>query len=488
LILGREGLKTGIYIRVSTEEQVNEGYSIEAQKNKLLQYCQVHNYEVIDIYIDEGISGKSLNRPRVQDLLVDVRQKQIENVLVYKLDRITRSLKDLIMLVDFFEKYQVHFTSFTEKIDTSSSNGRMFLQLMGVLAEWERNVIGERVVVGMEQRAKEGKYSAPGNPFGYIYENGVYRIKEEEAVLIRNIFSLHQEGKGYTTIAKHLNSLGFRTKNHAPWTSKAVWMIVNRPYYSGFFHYKNNQTLIKATNIEPIISLEKWEMSQRISLSRNFKHSKKYSRDEFIFHQKLRCSCGRLMGTNIAKSKKADKLYFYYSCVMKKEGLCTQGYINVAKIEKQFIECLTQAIPKTLKYILSLHTNEIPTEQKQLTSIIALLKKEEERKNKLHLSYLDDIFDEKTYQELLSEIQLRIKELHKQNEEIENEIKYITLKSSQEILVGENIIELWKALSLIEKKEFIKLFIKKIVINKDCITEIEFNMMEGTNDGKMQTD
>lgn len=469
-------MKTGIYIRVSTEEQVNEGYSIDAQREKLLQYCTIQDYEVIDIYIDEGISGKSLDRPRVKQLIEDVKQRKLNNVLVFKLDRITRSLKDLIMLVDLFEKYQVHFTSFTEKIDTSSSSGRMFLQLMGVLAEWERNVIGERVVVGMEQRALEGKFTAPGNPFGYIYEDGIYKVNEEEAEIIKEIFTLYQENKGYTAIAKHLNSLGYRTKNHSVWLSKTIWLIIKRPYYAGYFYYKKDQNLIKANNINPIISLEVWKACQKKMESSLFNTSKKYSRDDFLFHKILRCSCGRLMRTNIAKSKNKNKLYFYYSCPLKKEGLCQQGYISIDKVERKFVECINKVIPDNLRYIVSLNSEEIQKKQFLLTYQLSLLKKEEERKNKLQLYFLDEDIDKKSYEVLLSKIENRIDEIQKQVDKTNEEIKNIDqLTTNEEILLEVDFMKQWEELSLTEKKDFVRRYIKKIVIENNNLIEIEFN-------------
>ena len=149
-------INTAIYVRVSTEEQATEGFSIHAQKDKLTKYAEVSDYNIVDYYIDDGISGKNLNeRPEVTRLINDVKSGKINNVLVYKLDRLTRSVKDLIYLIELFDKYNCTFNSQTEKIDTSNAVGRMFVKIIGIFAEFERENLAERVTFGYEQKTKE---------------------------------------------------------------------------------------------------------------------------------------------------------------------------------------------------------------------------------------------------------------------------------------------------------------------------------------------
>ena len=162
-------MKTGIYCRVSTEEQV-DGFSINAQIDKLTKYADSCDWEVVDYYIDEGISGKNLcDRDEVKRLIDDVICGKINNILVYKLDRITRSMKDLIYLIELFDKYNCTFNSQTEKIDTSNAVGRMFIKIIGIFAEFERENLAERVSFGYEQKTREGNYTNCNGVYGYDY-------------------------------------------------------------------------------------------------------------------------------------------------------------------------------------------------------------------------------------------------------------------------------------------------------------------------------
>jgi site-specific DNA recombinase len=140
-------MKTGIYVRVSTEEQAKEGFSIRAQQEKLTSYAKVMEWDIYKIYSDEGISGKNItDRPAINEMISDIKSKKIENVLVFKVDRLTRSTKDLSELLELFKEYDCAFNSLMESIDTQSASGRMFLKIIGIFAEFERENIVERSV------------------------------------------------------------------------------------------------------------------------------------------------------------------------------------------------------------------------------------------------------------------------------------------------------------------------------------------------------
>ncbi|MDR2515031.1 MAG: recombinase family protein [Christensenellaceae bacterium] len=150
-------METGIYLRVSTEEQAQEGFSIRAQEQKLKDYARIKDWSIYRIYADEGISGKNITeRPAMNQLIADVQSGTVKNVLVFKIDRLTRSTADLIYLVDLFNEYDCAFNSLTESIDTQTASGRMFLKIIGIFAEFERENIIERTKVGIERKVKEG--------------------------------------------------------------------------------------------------------------------------------------------------------------------------------------------------------------------------------------------------------------------------------------------------------------------------------------------
>ena len=161
-------METAIYCRVSTEEQAQEGFSIRAQEQKLKDLARIKDWSIYKIYMDEGISGKNLTeRPAMQEMITDIENGAVKNVLVFKIDRLTRSTADLIYLIDLFGKYDCAFNSLTESIDTQTASGRMFLKIIGIFAEFERENIIERTKVGIERKVREG-YPRTNIPFRTI--------------------------------------------------------------------------------------------------------------------------------------------------------------------------------------------------------------------------------------------------------------------------------------------------------------------------------
>lgn len=173
--------KVAIYARVSTEEQAKEGYSITAQLQTHRQYAQLYNWEVVEEYVDEGISGKSIKgRPAMKRLIDDVEINKFDAVLVWKISRLSRNMLDTLVILDKFEKYDVKFISYSENFDTGNPIGRLVLQIMASIAEMERNTLSENVKLGMKQRALEGQWNG-GSVFGYDTVEKQLVINHKEA-------------------------------------------------------------------------------------------------------------------------------------------------------------------------------------------------------------------------------------------------------------------------------------------------------------------
>ena len=163
-------MSVSVYIRVSTEDQAREGYSLDVQREYLVNYAKRHNYEVSEIYADEGLSAGTTDRPALQKLLKDAKQKKFDLVIVYKIDRFSRRLSDLLTLVEQLESYGVGFKSATEPFDTTTSAGKLLFQQLGSFAEFERNRHAERVFPGMVKSVQSGNWHGSKNcPTGYTY-------------------------------------------------------------------------------------------------------------------------------------------------------------------------------------------------------------------------------------------------------------------------------------------------------------------------------
>lgn len=203
--------RTALYIRVSTQEQAQEGYSIGEQKERLIAYCKAHDWSIADIYVDGGYSGGNLKRPAIQKLMSETSKFDV--VLVYKLDRLSRSQRDTLYLIEeIFLKNNIDFVSMQESFDTSSPFGRAMIGLLAVFAQLEREQIKERTQMGRMARAKKGLFHGGCNiPIGYDYQDGKLIINPYEAEQVREIFDLYMSGKSLSTIAKIM-----RQKNMLP--------------------------------------------------------------------------------------------------------------------------------------------------------------------------------------------------------------------------------------------------------------------------------
>ncbi|MEA4972953.1 hypothetical protein SDC9_108704 [bioreactor metagenome] len=243
-------MRVGIYARVSTQEQAQEGYSIDAQKERLGNYCKAKDWKVVANYIDAGYSGSNLNRPAMQSLIDDASNGKIDAVLVYKLDRISRSQKDTLFLIeDVFLKNGISFISLNENFDTSTAFGRAMIGILSVFAQLEREQIKERTRMGLEERIKQGKHHSFA-PFGYRHINKELVINEDEAEVVRDIYSQTAQ---YKTL-KQIND--FVVKTYPEYTelftnkNNKIYDIVHNITYGGYVKFGNSVS--KGTH-EPIV-------------------------------------------------------------------------------------------------------------------------------------------------------------------------------------------------------------------------------------------
>lgn len=321
-------LNTGIYIRVSTEEQAKFGYSIKAQKEKLLNYALIKEWKIYDIYIDEGLSGKDLNRPKIIKLLKDIEDNKVNNVLVFKIDRLTRSTKDLINLIEFFQKKNCEFNSLTESIDTSSPTGRMFIKIIGLFAEFERETIAERIKLGLERKVKEG-YSICSSTvsYGYMKEKGnnIQKINKEESYIVKKIYKDYLNGKSIKEIKNELITRNIKTKKDKEWTNKTIRDILKNPNYIGKVRYglNNKKYFEKEGKHRAIIS-----KSDYISVNNLLKNELRTNKDAY-YSNKIICMCNKRLSTKRIYIK--NKCYINYICNNKD---CLFKMISHIKLDK----------------------------------------------------------------------------------------------------------------------------------------------------------
>jgi len=218
--------KVGIYVRVSTEEQAKEGISIGAQTERCEAYCKARGWTVAKVYTDAGHSAGSLKRPALNDLMEDVDTKKFSTLLVYKIDRFSRNLKDLISILDDLKKKGINFTSVTEQIDTTTAMGEAFFQIIGVFAQLERGMVKERVNLAFGKKINEGE-ALHRAPLGYTYKNRKLVIDPKEEQKVKDIFNMWTSGIHYKEIATQVGI-----------PVSTLYEIVKNPIYIGKIRYK----------------------------------------------------------------------------------------------------------------------------------------------------------------------------------------------------------------------------------------------------------
>lgn len=274
-----------LYVRVSTSKQ-EEGYSIPLQKSRLIAYCKAKGWVVSGVFVDPGHSGSSLERPGIAGLMEGVKAGKYDVVLVYKLDRLSRSQKDTLYLIeDIFMANKVDFVSMQESFDTSTVFGRGMVGILSVFSQMERETITERTLMGRAGRAEEGLWHGGGTaPIAYDYIDGELVINEEEAQQVREVYSLFDAGFTVTEITRKMEGC---TTKHGDWSyTSTVGNVLDNPLYAGVIRFDG----VKAKGQhKPIIDAElnKRVKSRRARLRRlDAVGDSKYLLTSFIY-----CDC-----------------------------------------------------------------------------------------------------------------------------------------------------------------------------------------------------
>jgi DNA invertase Pin-like site-specific DNA recombinase len=262
-----KNLKTAIYTRVSTEDQAKEGFSLDAQLDKLRSYCKARDWTISDEYIDDGYTGRNVKRPAYSRMLEEMDKWDI--LLVIKMDRIHRNSKNFMLMMEDLKKHGKEFVSMTESLDTSTAMGRFVMDIIQRIAQLESEQIGERVYIGMEQKARtNGGILGFNIPYGYNYVNGNLIINQDEAKYVKRIFNQYLKGMSMKKISNELNSKNIPTKLNKKWGPQTISLILKNPIYCGFLHW---QDYLNPSNHDPIIINKIFNEVQKIIKNRNLK-------------------------------------------------------------------------------------------------------------------------------------------------------------------------------------------------------------------------
>ena len=506
--------KCYIYTRVSTSMQV-DGYSLDAQKDKLKKYAEFQDMVVAGEYSDEGKSGKNIEgRPQFMQMLKDIEtgKDKVDFVLVFKLSRFGRNAADVLSSLQHMQDFGVNLICVEDGIDSSKDSGKLMISVLSAVAEIERENILVQTMEGRRQKAREGKWNGGFAPYGYKLENGELLIAEDEAEVIRIIYDKFvNTTMGASAIATYLNEHGYVKKKRQNntldmFSAHFIKLVLDNPIYCGKLAYgrrknekiagtRNEYHIVKQDEYpvydgvhEAIVPEEVWQLAQRKRQATGVKSEKIYNLEhENILSGILRCPvCGAAMYGNVNRKKKGDgthyRDYYYYSCKHRTTingHRC--GYRKQWKQEKidgaveEVIRKLVQN-PKFEQAIRQkigarIDTDELETELEQLRKKLRQLNG---AKSKLgqQMDSLD--ISDKYYDRKYQDMEERLYKLYEEIDSVEAQIEEVEtriINVRQQKISGDNIYQfllyfdkLYDKFSDAEKKEFLNSFIERVDI------------------------
>ncbi|HCY8695423.1 TPA: recombinase family protein [Staphylococcus aureus] len=444
--------RVAIYVRVSTEIQSTEGYSITGQINQIEEYCQFNNFKVVDVYADRGISGKSMNRPALQRMLEDAKNGHIDCVMVYKTNRLARNTSDLLKIVEDLHKQNVEFFSLSERMEVSTSSGKLMLQVLASFAEFERNNIVDNIFMGQTIRAKEGYYQ--GNiPYAYDKvpdSKHELMINQHEANVVKYIFESYAKGHGYRKIANALNHKGYVTKKGNPFSISAVTYILSNPFYVGkiqFAKYKDwNDKRRKGLNDKPVIAEGKHTPIISQTLWDKVQARKKQVSEKPQIHGKgtniltgliscPQCSASMSASTTVNTLKDGTKKRIrYYSCSNfrnKGSKVCSANSVRADVIEKYVMDQILETVKsdKVLKKVVERINQENQVDVSALNHDIAYKQQQFDEINTKLKNLIQTIEDNP---DLTSALKPTIHQYETQLNNIANQMNQLKQQQNQE--------------------------------------------------------
>ena len=457
----------GIYMRVSTEDQAREGFSLPEQKERLEAYCKFNGYKIVEYYTDAGISAKTGNhRPEYDRMLEDGKQGKINMIIALKLDRITRSTRDWETLMDYLEKYNINIAFVNDDINTTTANGKMVSRIMMSVSQNEIERTSERTIIGLEGAIKQGHIPARA-PLGYKHVDKKLVPDPLTKDIVIRIYNLYFEGLTYNIIAKLFNKEKVCGKTN--WKDTSILKIISNVIYKG--DYIQGKTTRNPRYfpdvVEPIVSKELWDSCQ----VQKKKNQRNYMRSQtYIFLQKLKCpKCGRILAGGASHKIKADKWYYYYRCEK------CRGNIREHEIEDSIKELLSDIFEYDSvvnEFFLPVLQNKIHNPKEDFEKEITNLNN---KKIRIRKAYIDELFTEEEYKEETNIIENQIKDLQKKI--LENEQVSKLNLSADDILVKRDMdfinsiklpilynafVDSWDGLDREEKAEIVMKYIDDI--------------------------
>ena len=470
-------MKVACYLRVSTLDQAQDGYSIAEQEDKLKKFCDIKDWQVYKIYKDPGFTGSNINRPGMQNLIRDTKLKKFDTVLVYKLDRLSRSQKDTLYLIeDVFNANHVSFISLNESFDTSTPFGKASIGILSVFAQLEREQIKERMQMGKLGRARSGKAMGWSNvPFGYTYDDGVYYIDDFQASVVKKIYKNYLNGISISKLVNTLNTAGHLGKAR-PWSYKTIRSLLANPIYTGYTSYHGelfpgqHQAIISKDLFDQVQKELKIRQQQAYDANNN----PRPFQSKYMVSGLLQCGyCGSNFTLYQYRKKKdgtRTKVYKCPSTMSKKmftqvqHSNCPAKFYYMNDLEKYVLDKI-----EILRGNPKLITTESVKTTNDNSTILKQIRKTEHQLERLVTLYVDtDSFSLEAFNKKRDELKKRKEVLEKQFNNIKD--RQPELNPKKAIFLLNEIKKNISSLSYDQQKLIVKQLVSKIELKGDNIT------------------
>lgn len=476
-----------LYVRVSTDEQAREGMSLGEQEERLKAYCRALGWnEEVKVYLEDGFSAKNINRPKLKELLKHVKEGLVSKIIITKLDRMSRSLLDLLNLIELFQDQHVSFVSISESFDTNTPAGRLTLQVLGAVAEFERLRNSERVYENMFHASKGGKWLTQA-PYGYDLVDKELVINKEESNIVKRVFEEYLLKRySYLKIATQLNEDGVKSKYGRGWSHRTVKLMLTNAAYKGTLVWnkvdsrgkkreerdKDDWVVIEDC-IPVIIDKKMWEQVQR-KISLNSRIAPRGSVSPHLLGGLLKCGrCG--YGMSIAYSGSKNKRYRIYRCsANKNKGMCVSKQYRADDVEAWFkagMNRLYEGCTGTIT--LSMQQKFTENKKRELEKKAQTAKSRYKRKVEAYSNGLIELDDLKKEKQQYDDI---IEQLKSQDNK---EQKKINISEIEKMLQDKlkTVIDSIEVLPVEEVKALLHTVVEKVVVKDDKKIEIDLKAL-----------
>lgn len=454
----------GLYIRVSTEDQAREGFSLPEQEKRLRAMCEYKGYEIYKVYKDAGISAKTGNkRPAFEELLEDIKNKKCNTIVVLKLDRLTRSVYDWENILKFLDENNAYLDCANDDINTTNANGKMISRILTSVSQQEIERTSERTKIGLAGAISHGHIPSHA-PLGYKRDNKKLVIDETTKDIAIRIFDLYHSGSSYQTIANIYNKEKVLGKSN--WYDSTIYGILQNEVYKGdFVHGKRTNNPTYYENVVPaLIDKDYWEECQ-IQKKKNTRSFKRHL--TYLYLQKLHCpKCNRILGGKATTKKNGTSYYYYY---------CNECHITIKETDIEPL--ITNTINELYEYDLVVNQTLMPMVKTKLNNPKEELEKElylqNQKFERIKKAYVNGTFTLKEYEEERLLVENVIKDLQEKIndcnvcEELQFTPNDILIKRDIDYinkLINHKEITFWNDLTRESQAEFLMNWIEDVLL------------------------